>query len=127
MNSDSLYKEFQEHYDELFVNSDLVLSLPYSVSLFGGTASVFGGPIMNQPIPHRGYIGFKERKDNSGMQIVSYKRMNYGSHVIEEVRDDSFFAPDNIFISQLNFLFPDVHVDLVILTEFEGKNADLIS
>lgn len=35
MNSNGLYETFKEDYDELFMNSDLVLSLPYSISLFG--------------------------------------------------------------------------------------------
>jgi len=79
MHSDGLYEKFKEDYNGLFLNSDLVLSLPYSISLFGWTASVFGWPILNQPIPLRGYIGFKKNDKNTWVQIKSYKRMSYKS------------------------------------------------
>ena len=127
MNSDQLREKFNEHYEELFANYDLVLSLPYVISIFWWTACVFGWPVINQSIPQRAYIGLKKNKIETWIQIISYKRINYKTKQLEQVKNDPFYAPDNCFIEQINILLPDAHADISIITEFEGKNADLIS
>lgn len=82
---------------------------------------------MNQSIPHRGYIGFKKNYKNTNIQIKSYKRMSYKTGQMEQSKNDSFYAPSEIFLEQLSTIFSDCHVDIFILTEFETRNADIIS
>lgn len=127
MNSDSLYTNFYEEYEDLFVNYDLIISMPSSVIIAWWTAWIFGSPVISQSIPQRAYFGFKKNTNRSLSWIVSYKRFNYRTHQFEQMRNNWWHAPDNCFVDRINFLYQDIQVDISILTEFEWKNADLIS
>lgn len=127
MQNSKLYEIYTEQYEEFFANNDLIISIPYSISIFGWTACVFGWPVLNQSIPQRAYIGYKKNVANSGINITSYKQINHKNDTIEDVIGDTFYSPDLIFKKHLQDLYPNIDLSISILTEFDGKNADIIS
>ena len=126
MNSYKLKEIFSKAYDEIFIKSDIVISLPVSVWISWGTSCIFGWLIINQTIPQRIYIWIKKNISNK-IIVKSYKKINFKTKSIEECKDDDFFSPWINFLKELEALYPNTWVDIFIFSEYEWKNSDIIS
>ncbi|MDD2487154.1 MAG: hypothetical protein PHS92_02200 [Candidatus Gracilibacteria bacterium] len=125
MNSNSFIDKHKGVYEKFYSSCDIVVSLPVSIAISGGTSCVFGGIILSQVIPHRVYVGIK-RNNTGKYRFRSFLKYDFYINDFTEVIGDEFYNPGKIFFDALVSEYGDVGIDIMVLSEFDGKNSELI-
>ncbi|MEF2175199.1 MAG: hypothetical protein V3575_01900 [Candidatus Absconditabacteria bacterium] len=124
MNSYHLKSKFKDYYQSFFSRNSLVVSLPTSLTLFGGTACIFGGIILKQKISQRLYLGINVTGDKSininSNDYFDYKKGKILSHIENKYLNIGQELKQTIF-NEYN-----IGINIEIFSEFEWKDSDLI-